>query len=83
MGQQPAVDEHGNAIINNPSESTTSSEDPTKVKKQKIRHPKPDHIITGPYSDEEEVKFLEALELYGRDWKKVNINIRNDLIENS
>ncbi|KAJ1560167.1 hypothetical protein HK096_009743 [Nowakowskiella sp. JEL0078] len=45
------------------------------VKKTRQKHPVAPGMNTGAYTDEEETKFLEGLELYGREWKKLTTHI--------
>ncbi|ORY92345.1 hypothetical protein BCR43DRAFT_498203 [Syncephalastrum racemosum] len=54
-----------------PSEDKEAKPAPTK----KPRKPLPEGYNTGPYTDEEERRFLEALEQFGRDWVKVTAHI--------
>ncbi|KAJ3129020.1 hypothetical protein HK098_002872 [Nowakowskiella sp. JEL0407] len=48
-------------------------EKPEKKKRQK--HPVLPGMNTGSYTEEEEARFLEGLELFGRDWKKLMAHI--------
>jgi len=49
---------------------STSDGEPSKKKRKKDKPVNPNHKI-GPWTDEEEKRFLESMELYGRDWDKV------------
>lgn len=46
-----------------------------KTTTKKPRRPVPEGFNTGVYTEEEEKKFLEALEMFGRDWNKVTAHI--------
>jgi hypothetical protein len=49
---------------------STSDGEPNKKKRKKDKPVNPNHKI-GPWTDEEEKRFLESMELYGREWDKV------------
>ncbi len=51
-------------------DNSTSDGEPNKKKRKKDKPVNPNHKI-GPWTDEEEKRFLESMELYGRDWDKV------------
>lgn len=52
-------------------EKKSSKKENTKKKKDKDE----DQFASGRWTDEEEKLFLEALELYGRDWDKVLLTL--------
>lgn len=52
-------------------ELSTSDGEPNKKKRKKDKPVNPNHKI-GPWTDEEEKRFLESMELYGREWDKVS-----------
>jgi hypothetical protein len=58
----------------NDAESTSDGQEPNKKKRKKEKPVNPNHKI-GPWTDEEEQRFLESMDLYGRDWDKVLITI--------
>jgi hypothetical protein len=55
---------------------STSDGEPNKKKRKKDKPVNPNHKI-GPWTDEEEKRFLESMELYGREWDKVRDTKKN------
>lgn len=61
---------------------STSDGEPNKKKRKKDKPVNPNHKI-GPWTDEEEQRFLESMELYGRDWDKVRSTKMEILFSNN
>ncbi|KAG0233559.1 hypothetical protein BGW42_007394 [Actinomortierella wolfii] len=64
-----------------PAPALASEPTPTPAPKPATKEKKPQKetapgINTGTYSEEEERRFVEALELFGRDWPKVEEHVR-------
>lgn len=68
-----ASDEGPKEETQNGSEITTTDETTVIEKKEKkAKKPLAEGMRTGTYDDDEEARFLEGLELYGREWSKVS-----------
>ncbi|KAI8988243.1 hypothetical protein BDF20DRAFT_854635 [Mycotypha africana] len=70
-------DEEAQEAPTSDKDLTTSEVAPVPEKKvnKKPRKPVPEGYNTGIYTDLEEQKFIEALELFGRDWTKVQTHV--------
>ncbi|CAO3668826.1 unnamed protein product [Umbelopsis vinacea] len=71
-----ASDEGPKEETQNGSEITTTDETTVIEKKEKkAKKPLAEGMRTGTYDDDEEARFLEGLELYGREWSKLAAHI--------
>jgi hypothetical protein len=59
--------EGGESITAQPDEPIAAEK-----KEKKAKKPLAEGMRTGTYDDDEEARFLEGLELYGREWTKVS-----------
>jgi hypothetical protein len=65
--------ENGASISGLPTELNALDDDAKdKKKKRPPRQPVPEGINVGVYSDDEERLFLEGLDVFGRDWRRVS-----------
>ncbi|CEG66700.1 hypothetical protein RMATCC62417_03233 [Rhizopus microsporus] len=63
--------------VENTNESTNDTKDDTEEKpaSKKPRKPVPEGYNTGVYTELEEKNFIEGLELFGRDWTKLQAHV--------